>query len=199
MSEKRSTWRDDILECIDRIPSRKFTLDDLYAFEPELQKKYPLNHHITDKIRQQLQLLRDEGYIAFLEPGIYQKLKFESAIEEDGLQALQEEIKQFCVDRDWDQFHNPKDLAIGISTEANELLDIFRFKTPEQMAEMLADQATRERISDELADVLFFLLRFSQMNDFDLVEALEKKLAKNNAKYPAEKVRGNNKKYTEYR
>lgn len=114
------------------------------------------------------------------------------------IDQLSQIIKEFCEARDWDQFHNPKDLAIGISTEANELLDIFRFKTEEQMREMLEDEATRGRISDELADVFFFLLRFAQMNDFDLGEALNQKLEKNDVKYPADKVRGNNKKYTEY-
>lgn len=103
-------------------------------------------------------------------------------------------IKNFCEERDWDQFHNPKDLAIGISTEANELLDIFRFKNNEQMIKLF-NSSKREDIEDELSDVFFFLLRFAQMNNIDLKEALLRKIAKNNQKYPVEKAKGSNEKY----
>lgn len=116
---------------------------------------------------------------------------------ETEIEILMEKIKIFCEKRDWDQFHNPKDLAIGLSTEANELLDIFRFKTQEQMEEMMKDTGKRKEIAEELADVFFFLLRFSQMYEFDMVEILEKKLIKNNEKYPVEKIKGKNLKYTE--
>jgi NTP pyrophosphatase (non-canonical NTP hydrolase) len=112
------------------------------------------------------------------------------------LEQLVSAIKNFCEDRDWDQYHNPKDLAIGISTEAAELLDLFRFKNGNEITQTLLDR--REHIEDELADVLFFVLRFAQMNDIDLKTALENKLKKNAIKYPIEKVKGNNKKYNEY-
>lgn len=111
---------------------------------------------------------------------------------------LQEIVKKFCDDRDWEQFHNPKDLAIGISTEANELLDMFRFKSEEQIKAMFENPFKKEDISDELADALYFILRFAQMNDIDLSEALVRKLKKNNEKYPVEKVAGKNLKYKEY-
>lgn len=114
------------------------------------------------------------------------------------LGTLKDKVKAFCEERDWDQYHNPKDLAIGLSTESNELLDIFRFKSEEQMKEMLKDAKYREHISEELADVFFFALRFAQMNEIDLEKALVDKLEKNAKKYPAEKVRGSNLKYTEY-
>lgn len=113
------------------------------------------------------------------------------------LEELTEWVKAFCEERDWDQFHDPKDLAIGLSTEANELLDLFRFQSDSQMAEMMRDEAKREAISEELADVFFFLLRFAQKNGFDLRAALEDKLEKNAGKYPVEKTRGKNLKYTE--
>ncbi len=109
-----------------------------------------------------------------------------------------EKVKHFCEARDWDQFHNPKDLAIGLSTEANELLDLFRFKTEEQMKEMMKSDEKRVRISEEVSDILFFLLRFAQMYDFDLEKGLDQKIMKNDAKYPVETVRGNNLKYNEY-
>lgn len=113
------------------------------------------------------------------------------------IQELINKVQQFCEDRDWDQYHNPKDLAIGISTEANELLDIFRFKTEEQMREIFADPKKREDVEDELADTLFFILRFAQMNHIDIGKIIENKMQKNNNKYPVEKVKGKNLKYTE--
>ncbi len=115
----------------------------------------------------------------------------------DSLEINLKKVRQFCEDRDWDQFHNPKDLAIGLSTEANELLDLFRFKTETDMATMLQNDTTRNKISHELADILFFLLRFAQRFDFDLLDALEQKLAVNSEKYPVHQVRGSNRKYNE--
>ena len=106
-------------------------------------------------------------------------------------------VQNFCEERDWDQFHNPKDLAIGISTEANELLDIFRFKSEEDIRQLFRDRDRREHIEEEIADVLFFVLRFAQMNQIDLPKALEKKIQKNAVKYSVESSKGNNKKYNE--
>ena len=106
-------------------------------------------------------------------------------------------VKIFCEDRDWDQFHNPKDLAIGISTEANELLDIFRFKSEEQMKQIMSSNK-KEHVEEELADIFFFVLRFAQMNYIDLHQILIDKIAKNNQKYPVEKAKGNNEKYKEF-
>ena len=115
----------------------------------------------------------------------------------DMLEYLTEEVQKFCEDRYWDQFHDPKDLAIGLSTESNELLDLFRFKSEKQMQEMMESPGSREHISEELADVFFFLLRFSQMYGFDLRECLTDKIEKNKRKYPKDKTRGKNLKYTE--
>ncbi len=109
------------------------------------------------------------------------------------LEEMQKAIADFCRERDWDQFHNGKDLAIGISTEANELLDLFRFKTPEE-----ALAAHPEEIKEEIADIFFFLLRFAERNHIDLDEALREKMEKNSRKYPVEKAKGSNKKYNEF-
>ena len=114
--------------------------------------------------------------------------------DNDSLRALSDRLRSFCEERDWDQFHNPKDLAIGISTEAGELLEIFRFMSAEQQAALLAGDETREHVEDELADVFFFVLRFAQMNGVDLGRALERKMAKNARKYPADQCRGDNRK-----
>ncbi|MGE4577874.1 MAG: nucleotide pyrophosphohydrolase [Candidatus Methanomethylophilaceae archaeon] len=106
-------------------------------------------------------------------------------------------VRLFCEDRDWNKFHNPKDLAIGISTEASELLDIFRFKDVSECRELLENKGSRDAVCDELADVLYFVLRFAQMNNIDLASALENKIYKNGNKYPADKFKGSNKKYNE--
>lgn len=113
------------------------------------------------------------------------------------VKELKDKVQKFCKDRDWDQFHNPKDLAIGISTEASELLDLFRFKRDDDIKEIMSNPSKRQAVGEELADVLYFLLRFAQMNGFDLSEELNKKLEKNNIKYPVEKSKGSNKKYNE--
>lgn len=107
-------------------------------------------------------------------------------------------VQKFCEDRDWDKFHNQKELAIGISTESAELLQMFRFKDEAQMKTMMSDDKYLNKIKEEVADVLFFVLRFAQMNDIDLEVALLDKLEKNGKKYPIDKVKGKNQKYNEY-
>ena len=113
------------------------------------------------------------------------------------IKELKEKVKKFCEERDWDQFHNPKDLAIGISTEAGELLEIFRFKGKEEMKQIMSDPNKRQKVGEEVADVFYVLLRFAQINNFDLSDELDKKMKKNNEKYPIEKAKGSNKKYNE--
>lgn len=117
---------------------------------------------------------------------------------ETTIQELKELIQTFCEVRDWDQFHNPKELSIGLITEAAELLEHFRFKTPEQMIQLQNDEKKMQEVKEELADCLFFILRFAQMNNIDLTTEAYKKMEKNNTKYPVEKVKGLNKKYNEY-
>jgi len=113
------------------------------------------------------------------------------------LMSLREQVRIFCEDRDWDQFHGPKDLAIGVITEASELLERFRFLDEDASQKALTDDRQRSRIGDELADVLFFLLRFADRFDFDLDDALRRKMAMNAKNYPVNKARGSNRKYSE--
>lgn len=108
-----------------------------------------------------------------------------------------EMVKTFCEEREWGQFHDAKDLAIGISTEANELLQIFRFKSEGQVTDLLSSDR-RAEIEEELADVFYFVARFAQIYGIDLSDALERKIVKNEEKYPIDKVKGCNKKYNEY-
>ncbi|WP_019123415.1 nucleotide pyrophosphohydrolase [Brevibacillus massiliensis] len=117
--------------------------------------------------------------------------------EKATISDLKEKVQKFCEDREWGQFHNAKDLAIGIITEASELLEHFRFKSKLEMEGFFQDEQKKQEIAEELADVLFFVLRFAQMFDMDISEELDKKIEKNNKKYPVEKCKGKNNKYTE--
>jgi len=114
----------------------------------------------------------------------------------DPFSELIKRIITFRDERDWKQFHNPKDVAISLSLEAGEVLEHFQWKTPEQIEQHIKDH--KEDIGDELADVLAHLLILSNDLDIDLSTAFEKKMKKNAKKYPVEKVKGKNKKYTEY-
>lgn len=114
------------------------------------------------------------------------------------IEELKNIVKTFCEERDWDQFHDPKEISIGIVTEAAELLDIFRFKSKNEMQELFKDEKRKSDIEDELADTFYFLIRFAQLNNISLGEALINKIKKNEEKYPLNKSKGSNKKYTEY-
>lgn len=99
------------------------------------------------------------------------------------------ELRRFNEERDWDQFHNGKDLAIAISLEASELLECFLWKSPEE--------AKLERIREELADVLSYAFQMADKYNLDIKEIMLDKLRKNAEKYPADKARGTAKKYNE--
>jgi len=103
---------------------------------------------------------------------------------------LIEKINQFRDDRDWRQFHNPKDLAISISLEASELLENFQWKTSEE-----AKEKNQENIEQELADVLIYSLMLASDLELDVEGIVEKKLELNNNKYPVEKSKGSKEKY----
>ena len=107
------------------------------------------------------------------------------ADDQTTLEELKTLVRDFAVARNWDHAHQPKDLAIGLVTEACEFLELFRFRDEAAIASDLADDAARERMADELADALYFILRFAQMNGFDLSRALRGKLNKTARKYPA--------------
>lgn len=111
---------------------------------------------------------------------------------------LKQMVREFSEERDWDQFHNPKDLAIGIVTEASELLEMFRFKTEVEVDALLNQQSSAKKVRDELADVLYFALRLAQKYDIDVSSSLEEKIKDNAKRYPVKKAKGSNKKYTEF-
>ena len=112
------------------------------------------------------------------------------------LQTLQRLVVKFRDDRDWKQFHNPKDMAISLSLEASEFLEHFQWKNADEIAEHISKD--KADVSDELADVMYWVLLIANDLDIDLEDAFLRKLNKNAAKYPVDKAKGNHKKYTEH-
>lgn len=111
------------------------------------------------------------------------------------ISKLQKQVVDFRDIRDWKQFHNPKDLAISLVLEATELLEQFQWMNIEKMQKHV--KAHKSEVSDELADVLYWVLLIANDLEIDLTKAVSSKLAKNNQKYPVEKARGSHRKYTE--
>ncbi|HFK1439117.1 MULTISPECIES: nucleotide pyrophosphohydrolase [Bacillus cereus group] len=107
-------------------------------------------------------------------------------------QTILEKVLKFRDDRNWKQFHNPKDLAISLSLEASELLENFQWKSSEEAVETKI-----EDMKDELADVLIYSMLLADQLDIDLEEIILNKIEKNNKKYPVEKSRDSKKKYNE--
>jgi dCTP diphosphatase len=114
----------------------------------------------------------------------------------EALRALQQRVAAFAAARDWEPFHSPKNLAMALSVEAAELVEEFQWLTEEQSRALDAER--RERVRLELADVFIYLLRIADKLGVDLVAAANDKIALNEKKYPAERVRGDARKYTEY-
>jgi NTP pyrophosphatase (non-canonical NTP hydrolase) len=114
---------------------------------------------------------------------------------EDSLSRLTERLRRFAAERDWEQFHSPKNLAMGVTAEAGELAAEFQWI--DGAASHAPDAAHLERIRHESADVLLYLVRLADRLGFDLVAAANEKIELNAAKYPVEKFRGSARKYTE--
>jgi len=113
------------------------------------------------------------------------------------LDQIRRRIRKFRDARDWMQFHSPKNLACSISIEANELLEHFQWSTPKES--LAIDRKKKTEISHEIADVAVYLIELADNLGIDLAQAIAEKMAHNEAKYPADKVRGSSKKYTEYK
>lgn len=111
------------------------------------------------------------------------------------IKDLTKKIIAFRDARDWKQFHNPKDMAISISLEAAEVLEHFQWKSEKEIKDYLKNH--KDDLAEELADVLYLMILMCHDLDIDLIEAAEKKLIKNNLKYPVEKARGKHTKYSE--
>ena len=114
----------------------------------------------------------------------------------EALRVLQQRLAAFAAARDWEQFHSPKNLAMALSVEVAELVEELQWLTEEQSKALDAERLERVRL--ELADVFIYLLRLADRLDVDLMRAADDKIAQNERKYPAERVRGDARKYTEY-
>jgi dCTP diphosphatase len=114
----------------------------------------------------------------------------------DSLNDLRARINTFVTERDWAQFHTPKNLAMAMIVEAAELLEQFQWDTPQESQQLSSEK--REAVAHELADTFVYLLRIAEVLEIDLIDATNKKINLNALKYPAEKVKGSNAKYTKY-
>ncbi len=114
----------------------------------------------------------------------------------DSLIQLRERISSFVEERDWAQFHTPKNLAMAMIVEAAELVEQFQWNTPQESQQLSPEK--REAVSHELADTFVYLLRIAEVLGIDLIEAANIKIELNAKKYPVEKAKGSNAKYTEY-
>jgi NTP pyrophosphatase (non-canonical NTP hydrolase) len=114
----------------------------------------------------------------------------------EALRALQLRLAAFAAARDWEQFHSPKNLAMALSVEAAELVEEFQWLTEAESKALDAER--HERVRLELADVFIYLLRLADRLNVDLMRAADDKMVLNERKYPADRVRGDARKYTEY-
>ena len=103
---------------------------------------------------------------------------------------LKEIVEDFVNERDWSQFHNPKNLSMALAIEACELMDIFKWNTIQECEIMMSEKNTRQDATDELADIMIYALAFSNRNNINISSAIEKKMIKNRKKYPTEKFKG---------
>jgi dCTP diphosphatase len=114
----------------------------------------------------------------------------------DSLDQLNARLLAFARERDWEQFHSPKNLAMALAGEAGELLEHFQWLNEQQSAELSADK--KRQVAHELADILNYLVRLAERLDIDLLAAADEKIAINAARYPADKVRGDARRAGEY-
>ncbi|HIE56566.1 MAG TPA: nucleotide pyrophosphohydrolase [Chromatiaceae bacterium] len=112
------------------------------------------------------------------------------------LESIKLKLRQFAEERDWDQFHSPKNLSMALITEAAELVEHFQWLTEKQSHNLSVGKL--KEVEEELADIQIYLIRIADKLNIDLMDASNKKIEINKKKYPPEKVKGNSKKYTEY-
>lgn len=110
---------------------------------------------------------------------------------------LKARVLAFAREREWEQFHSPKNLSMALAAEAGELMEHFLWSTPEASHAVAAEPVKRTKIAEELADVVIYALEFANATQLDLAAAIEAKMQANAQKYPVEKARGRADKYTE--
>jgi len=113
------------------------------------------------------------------------------------IQDIQKQLADFADERDWDQFHNPKNLAMALSVEASELVEIFQWLTPKQAEEIMSTNES-EHVKEEMADIMIYLLRLADKLNVDLESAVTSKIVQNGKKYPVDFSKGNADKSTSF-
>ncbi len=114
------------------------------------------------------------------------------------IKKLKQTIEEFANEREWKQFHNPKNLAMALSVEASELVEIFQWLNFDEASKVAFDPEKKIRVADELSDIIVYAVRMAGILEIDLPKSIESKIAKNRAKYPVELAKGSAKKYNEY-
>jgi len=117
-------------------------------------------------------------------------------MSENYLDKVQQRLLKFAQDRDWEQFHAPKNLAMALAVEAGELMEHFQWLSEAQSESL--DEDKRREVAYELADVMIYGLRLAERLDLNMAQVIDEKIAINEKKYPADRVRGSASKYTEY-
>ena len=113
------------------------------------------------------------------------------------IKNIQKQLSDFADERDWDKFHNPKNLAMALSVEASELVEIFQWLTPEQ-AEAIMNSSESEHVKEEMADIMIYLIRMADKLNVDLESAVNDKIIQNGKKYPVNLSKGNADKSTSF-
>ncbi|QVL45367.1 MAG: nucleotide pyrophosphohydrolase [Methylophilaceae bacterium] len=114
----------------------------------------------------------------------------------DSIDQLRKRVNQFVAERDWSQFHSPKNLAMAMIVEAGEVVEHFQWMTEAESGQL--DVQKKAQVGQELSDTFIYLLRIAEVCGIDLIEAANKKIDLNAKKYPVDKVKGSHAKYTEY-
>lgn len=113
------------------------------------------------------------------------------------IQEIKNKIRKFVSQRDWAQFHSPKNLSMSLSIESSELMEVFQWLTEQQSFDLSKKQ--REEVEDEIADIAVYLMNLCNVLDIDLSKAIDRKMKKNIKKYPVKLVKGKSHKYTHYK
>lgn len=117
-------------------------------------------------------------------------------MDQPGYEKLQKRLKKFAIDRNWEQFHSPKNIVMALSGEAGELTEHFQWLTEQQSYELDADK--KQEVALEMADIFIYLMRLAERLEINLLEKVDEKIEINEQRYPVEKVKGSSKKYNEY-
>ena len=117
--------------------------------------------------------------------------------EQTTIAEIKAKVLAFADERDWQQFHSPKNLSMALAAEAGELMEHFLWASSGDEKKLLADEAKRQKIAEELADIMIYGIEFANMTQIDLAAAIEAKMRRNAEKYPVEKAKGKSLKYNE--